>query len=349
MKQLILLAGLHKTATTSIQQSCAANQQALYRVGFAYPTLSHAGQEKLSNHTKALNWFRREPEKAGLLGQFRWPGADPKQRDAFLARFADSLKALPANLVMAAEGVSLFSADELETMKAWFAGQGLEIRLFCHVRHLGSWMNSMISQRVTSGIALPIGVAVDEYLQSQSIVRRRIETIRSVFPRAEFYSHEQAIQHPAGPVGFFMDNAGIKGKGRFRVVRANEGSSDLATRIVSVLNEKFGRFDAAGAINPDFFDNQPFIDQVKRIGRRKFTLRPDEVAPILPLLEADNAWLAETLGQQFHDRNLRFEEVPFDWTPQDVAEFERTLAKAPPPVRDWVDAHRAAIGLQPRG
>ncbi len=348
MKELILLAGLHKTATTSIQQSCAANQKALFRAGFAYPTLAKPGQAGVSNHTMIFNWFRREPEKAGLLGQWKW-SVDLRHRDTTLAALADSFKRMESDLVMAAESISLFSVDELSDMKAWFAGHGWNIRLFCHVRHLGSWMNSMISQRVASAMALPLAVAVDEYRQYQSIVRRRIEAIRSVFPEAEFYSHEEAVRHPGGPVGFFLSNAGIKRSGTFRMVRANEGSSDLATRIISVINEKFGRFDEAGNEKSFVLPHQLLIDQIRQMGQRKFTLRPHEVAPILPLLESDNAWLAETLGPRFHDADLRFEDASLDWTVEDHAKFERAIATAAPDVRDWLDAQRSRLGLRPRG
>lgn len=346
-KQLILLAGLHKTATTSIQRSCAANQKALFKAGYAYPTLSGPGEAGHANHTALLNWFRRDPSRAGLLGQFRWNNVDMRQRETVLAEFAGSMEKLPADMVLAAEGVSLFGAEELTAMKDWFGHRGWEIRIVCHVRHLGSWIHSMIAQRVTSGIALSIAAAVDEYRQYRGIVRRRIETMRQVFPEAEFYSHEAAVRHPSGPVGFFLHNAGIVVAGPVRYVRANEGSSDAATRLVSVVNEKFGRFDAASSSNPAFFDNQGFIDGAKAIGGRKFTLRPAEAAPIVPLLQADNEWLKESLGDQFHDPNIAFVEREPDWTPEALAQAARVIATLPPRVRDWVHSNRSRLGMPP--
>ena len=343
-KQLILLVGLHKTATTSIQQTCAANQKALFKAGYPYPTLSGRVDGGLSNHTSILNWFRRDPSRAGLMGQFKWADVDMRHREVVLDQFASVFDRLP-NLVLAAEGVSLFSVDELASMKGWFEARGWQIRLVCHIRRLGSWINSMIAQRVTSGIALPIGMAVDEYCQYQGIVRRRIETIRHVFPQAEFYSHEQAVQHPLGPVGFFLHNMGIVIDGPVRFVRANEGSSDLATRLVSVVNEKFGRYDAAGVPNPDFHDSQLFVDALKKIEGRKFGLRPSEASPILPLLRADNEWMKETFGDQFHDGNIVFHEREVDWTADALTRTGNILATLPPRVRDWLLANRDSLGM----
>ena len=347
MKQLILLAGLHKTATTSIQRTCAANQRELFQAGFAYPTLASPGDAGGSNHTTILNWFRHDPASAGLMGQYKWATAPLGDGAAFLAGFARSLDKLPDHLLMAAEGVSLFSAQELEGMKAWFAERGWEIRVMCHVRHLSGWMNSMIAQRVTSAICLSIGQAVEEYRQYQSVVRRRIETVRQVFPQADFYSYEQAARHRAGPAGFFLDNAGVHLFSPLRVVRANEGGSDSATRVLSLVNERFGRFEDSGKLNGKFFGDRAFIDSVRRIAGPKFTLRPAEAAPILQLLQADNDWLRATFGDAFHDERLQFDEAPAGWTPEGLTQLQAALATATAPVRDWVASNLPRIGLQP--
>jgi hypothetical protein len=346
VKQVILLAGLHKTATTSIQQTCAANQQRLRRVGVGYPTWSKPG-EAGSNHTLILNCFKQDPASAGLMRQSRWTEAEPGYREQVLARFARVVDDAPGRLLLAAESVSLFTRDELEAMKGWFAERGCGIRLICNVRHLSSWINSMIAQRVTSGVRQTITQAVAEYAAYGSIVRKRIENIRRVFPEAEFHSHEQATRHPAGPVGHFLDNAGIQVPPPFRFVRANEGSSDLATRLVSIVNEKFGRFDDAGRPNPDYYGNQRLADAARTLAGRKFALRPDEAAPILPFLEADNAWLKEALGPAFHDERIGFRRLEPDWTPESLAQFEQIVAPMPAPVRDWVVANRARLGIPP--
>ena len=69
-RQLILYAGLHKTATTSIQETCAANLRKLRKAGLVYPMMTREGQQE-SNHTTPLTWaFREAPHRAGLSKQF---------------------------------------------------------------------------------------------------------------------------------------------------------------------------------------------------------------------------------------------------------------------------------------
>lgn len=67
-RQLVLSVGLHKTGTTSIQQTCAANRRALLSAGFIYPEFSFDGK-RVANHSGALHFmFRKEPAKYGFSG-----------------------------------------------------------------------------------------------------------------------------------------------------------------------------------------------------------------------------------------------------------------------------------------
>ncbi len=347
MKQLILLAGLHKTATTSIQQTCAANQNILLRHGLPYPTFPAAGHQDASNHTRIFTWFRQDPGRAGLSGQFRWPSDDFSEREQELAKLAGVFATLPDRLLMAAEGVSVFSVQELEQLKAWFAGQGWHIQIICHVRHLSSWINSMIAQRVTSAMALSIPQAIDDYLQHGSIVRRRIESIRAVFPDAIFHSHEKALKYETGPVGYFLRNLGVAPGLPIKFVRANEGSSDLAARVLSLVNEKFGAFGEDGKPNPRAHGNRSFVNAVKTLGGRKFTLRAAEVAPLMPLLHADNQWLKETLGDDFHDTRMAFEDRPCEWAVDTLARLQQIIAATPVPVREWIADNTDRLDIDP--
>src|SRR5256885_13241342 len=104
-KQLILLAGLHKTATTSIQKTCEANQAILHKAGLAFwatrPSLQPdsapaeiddgAGQ---TNHTLLLSAaFKRRMDRSGLVGQLNWSAKRPiDSRDAHRSRFASVLE-----------------------------------------------------------------------------------------------------------------------------------------------------------------------------------------------------------------------------------------------------------------
>lgn len=344
-RQLTLLAGLHKTATTSIQQTCAANIPLLRAAGLTYFTYRY-DNEWQSNHTRMLNgMFKREPHKLGLRGQFIDRLApEPGSREKLRAQVERSLGEAQ-HLLVAAEGVSMLDVRELRALKDWFSQRGFRIRLLCHVRHLSGWAHSIVSQRVTSPIRMTIPAVIEEFRQHGSVLRGRISNLREVFPEAEFVSHEHAVQHPQGPVGFFFQNIGFTPPAGLKFVRANEGRSDCATRVLSIVNEKFGAYDGAGHHHPRKFRGEAF-DQLMKVGGRKFMLRQDEAAPIIGLLNAENEWLRETLGKEFHDEALEFNEPGWQWNPQTMAQLAPAVAAMPPPVRSWVNANLPRIGIR---
>jgi hypothetical protein len=347
MKQVILLAGLHKTATTSIQQTCSANRQVLREAGFHYPSV-HSGDGLDSNHTSMLKeLFRASPNRVGLAGKFTTgQDLDAYGQEQRRAGFAARLSRQTGRLLLAAEGVSVFTEPELQGMKLWFAERGYSMRVICHVRHLASWAQSMLAQRVVGPIALTLAEAVDEFVAVGGIVRPRIEAIRRTFPDAEFYSHERAVRFPNGPAAFFFKVIGFPMGVQFRVIRANEGRSDVATRVVALINERFGRSRWAGS--PEGLQAHlwgPAMQAMRALPGPKFTLRRDEVAPILPMLERENDWLRDTLGKEFYDDRLEFGEGASGWTPESMRLFQEGLQLCEPTLRDWVTSNLQRVDL----
>jgi len=119
-RQVTLLAGLHKTASTSIQRTCAANLQALRDAGFTYFVYNYEGQWE-TNHTRVFNgMFKRDPHKLGLQGQLNDRIAPTQQeREKLRANFAHGIRDA-RHLLVAAEGVSVLDVQELREMRDWF-------------------------------------------------------------------------------------------------------------------------------------------------------------------------------------------------------------------------------------
>jgi hypothetical protein len=343
-KHVLLLAGLHKTATTSIQHTCAANQRLLFDAGIAYPVIRQPGVADITNHTGFVKWFRDDPTLLGFLNQYRMPRIQVAHREKFLGSMRAQLAAVPSGLLIVAEGISVFSVDELRRMKAWFEELDFEVRLACTVRHLGAWTSSVIAQRVRSGLQFSIAQAVAEYIAVGSLVRGRIEKMREVFPAAQFLSHEEGLRHPGGPALAFLEHAGLRPDRPVKVMKSNEGESDYATRVRSVVNGRFGRSaaaDADGLLPPEPDYPTIGID----IAGPKFVLTRDEAAPLIGMLHAENDWLRDTLGDKFHDPALVFADAPHAWIPEARAQFEKFLATLRPDAREWLDGNRARLGL----
>ena len=190
-KQLILHVGLNKTGTTSIQQTCFDNRQALRRAGLVYPKYSFEG-ERAANHSPLLQrMFWRESGRAGPLGRFL-PGREEialQHRADLRSRMAGFLERQTTDVLMVAEGVCEFDPSELQDLRDWFEEQGWTVRVICSVRHLSTWVHSMVAQRVAGLRRMTIPAVIDMFVEG-GMVRPRIESIQEVFPDAEFRSFE---------------------------------------------------------------------------------------------------------------------------------------------------------------
>ena len=231
-------------------------------------------------------------------------------------------------------------------MRSWFNDRGWHIRVVCFVRWLSNWINSMVAQRVAGFQHLTINFAVDEFLEASGAIRPRIANIREAFPDAEFYSYEAASRHRLGLVGFFFEAIGVRQLEKMIFARANERRSDCAIRLLSSINEALGPGFVDGAANPRYADNN--ISRLNAIPGARFSLRLDEVAPLLPLLRAENEWLKETLGEQFYDPRLEFGDGPCVWTEESLARLREILGTATPVVRALVASHMATLASSDR-
>lgn len=337
-KLLILMVGLHKTGTSSIQNTCAASRRELYASGFSYPVYESPSGLR-ANHSDVLKVaFRHSFRKFGLVGQF-----DNRSRDALMAKERDrvrgQLEAILVNtqgtLVLAAESISLYGEEELREMRDWFIQRGRELRVMCHVRHLSSWIHSMIAQRVTGYMRVTIGAAVDEFVELGGLVRPRIERIRAALPEAEFHSHERAVAHPNGPPGYFLHNIGVPLQG-INFQRANEGASDPAVRMLSIINERFVRFSADSPPRPNFLAKETW--PTRNFPGPRFQLRKDEANPLLSTIESERRWLAENLGPEFAGPPMQWNHPP---APISIEAAQPALEALPPEVNEWLLANRS--------
>jgi hypothetical protein len=217
-KQVILLAGLHKTATTSIQSACVLNQNLLAAQKICYPTVVVHGKVDANHSVILREFFREAPDRMGLDAQVA-PGQVFPRREQRRAKFGEQ----PAKfnrLLMAAEAVSVFSVRELQQMKVWFEDLGFSVRLI--------------------------------------------------------NSHELATKHEFGPAGFFFQTIGLPSRLEVPASRANEGRSDVVNRVVSVINERFGRAHWQGPIEKVAEHiAHPGMRAIREIDGPKFALRSD--------------------------------------------------------------------------
>jgi hypothetical protein len=318
MKKLILLTGLHKTGTTSIQTACANNLEALRASGFLFPVMRMQNNDgsfsKHVNHStlltpifkkKSLSSFYRSPQPDEIRA---YEVARKHRRDTF----KNFLEANQADLLLIAEECSLLAPDELLDLKDFFNALHFEVQVYCCIRSPSSWLTSMVVQQVMGKRSqrLIITKLIESFVISGEVIVPRIQKIIAAFPDTKFYSFNSAVSPKAGPAGYFLSLLGIDLGKNFSSIRENVGGSDHAVRVNNKINEYLGN-------RYQFKDNDSFYTALPlkcpalfEIPGNKFALREGEAATLLPYLIKENEWLKNTFGAGFYEEEIRFSNDP---------------------------------------
>jgi hypothetical protein len=349
MRRLVLLVGLHKTGTTSIQRTCAANLPLIKSAGFLYPTFG----KKLPDGS-----VRHDENQSALLSRmFRkktpgiFSGSDFQQqarlfeaeKGSLRSSLRKSLRASSADALFVAEECSRLAPDELLDLKGYFGDLGFEIQVFCCIRKPGSWLASMVAQAIAGGrsIRTTIPEIIRLYGSSAGIVVPSIQNVMQAFPAAQLYSFDAAVAHNAGPVGFFFDKAGIDLGEGLKVIRANEGRSDHAVRLNEKINESVGRRFLTRQNDVFYATLYSRYPALLDIPGNKFSLRESEVAPLLSMLARENEWLKEHFGEGFHDEEIGFGNESVSLEPKTRSFLIDNFGSAEQPVKGVVEKYLA--------
>ena len=313
MKKLILLAGLHKTGTTSIQTACGNSLEALGASGFLFPLMRMQNNDGIlsrhANHSTLLTPIFRKKSLSSFPDEIRLYEAGRKHRRDTFKNF---LEANQANLLLIAEECSLLAPDELLDLKDFFNALNFEVQVYCCIRSPSAWVTSMIAQQVMGKRSqrLIIAKLIETFVKAGGIMLSRIQKIGTAFPDAKFYSFNAAISHKTGPAGYFLSLLGIPLGENFSSIRENVGGSDHAVRVNSKINENLGK-------RHQFKDNDSFYTALSlkypalfEIPGNKFVLREAEAATLLPYLIKENEWLKNTFGEGFYEEEIGFSNDP---------------------------------------
>lgn len=300
VRKLLLLTGLHRTGTTSIQMTCVQNRHRLRSLGFDYPPQLHGQQvgHWAGNHCFLLQFLFKRRRDGFLTNSFNRSVVERHFRQYFAEQGN-------LNAIMVAEVVSNFSIEELRDLKSWFVGLGFKIEPFCCLRNLLDWFNSRIAQYVTPEVNEPLSIreAIRIFQKSGSVLRRRVTNLAHVFPDIEFYSFDKLIEQGSNPVTHFLARSGIDAS-KYTALKTNESASEHSVRLASKIWEEVRERLRTPEDRQRFFIENRFLFQIPG---RKFRLRHSEVVPVLPILIEENEWIRGHFEASFCNE-VRFEE-----------------------------------------
>ena len=340
MRQVIIHAGFHKTATTSIQGTCFRNKEKLENMGIHYPFFS-LKDRLITNHSLPfhsvfathINNTRRQKPLHALVNLENEAANEIylKQMDTFLSQNYEKI-------IISGESISALDPGEFQELKKKIEHYDYQVRVIVFVRSPFSFMTSMVQERIKSD-------HYDESSNGKSLMEK-IDNISSVFPDAEFYPFKQACSHEYGPVGFFLETVGVDNYRTFEFLRGNDSFSNEAVRLICYINEQCPTY-VDKKINPlrTFDDIQIF----HLIEGKKFQLNDRELDRFQATVNRENEYLLDKLGAEFCDRivNSEYKEES-QWSDEQIEQLKCAVSKVSDHLKSIVYDYCAnVISLDP--
>lgn len=280
-RTLFLHIGAPKTGTTALQVALSNGRKKLADVGFHY-------LDGDRNHTERMSlafWAPEDAARLACLRRFDDPGFS--QEAVLDALEMEISEAAPRDLIVSAEGISDFTAEDVDRLYRFFTAHVDEVRVIAYVREPQSWMISACQQAVKWSGAhlhdlfqaprLPRYIARFEP-HLKAVGRRRFDL--RVYGGAGFdvvSDFTRAIGAPELPVADKRENAAL---------------SHVASVMLSAANERLPPFVNCRA-NP--FRAFRFVDACTLPGRA-FDLPRETVDWASEALNEDRNWVNQLLG-----------------------------------------------------
>ena len=330
MKTCYLHVGLHKTASSSFQQTCAASIKQLSQEHLHYPIFScptaKPARLKINNHSVPLrSLYDYNPSEYHI--NRRWKIKDIEQTNRLYQMQWNRLLHSDSSIILSGEGISLLPARALERLIAAIDSKGFAIQAIALVRSPLDYAHSIAQQLIRGGQYLDV-VGFGDLRHPMTMTRlaipdgcREIAKLLSVFGETiRFTPFYQACQHPMGPVAYLLEEfCGCKSTRSYSFKQTQESKSNLWVRYQNQLNARWPRFDRKKSLNPDYIQ---LPDHYMSSG--KFRLTRSEISLLQSQIDASNANMIDLLGEQFV---MAHTEAIEELTSQDVLDFMTGLAK----------------------
>ena len=286
MAKLYLHIGLHKTASSSFQLSCASNQAELLRQKIAYPLFACAGtsQKEIENHSIPLfSLYTQDPSQYPINLRWQVPNLEVTN-ESYQEQLRHALNQ-KNDLLLSGEDIASLEPDELSHLRNDLEASGRELVVFACVRSPYAFHCSQVQQQVKDGVAMnPAGLCPQ---------RHRIKKLVTVFGDSiHWIPFRKACQHSQGPVGSFFSFCRIDST-NISIRNSNEGRCAEHVRIQNLLNHQQPRI-RDGQLNPQHIRLKPFEGS-------RFLLTPCELSAVNDHLNTENAELERLLGPGFGD------------------------------------------------
>jgi hypothetical protein len=291
--RIILHAGLHKTGTTSVQENCARHAELLQQHGIVYPSFNFR-ERRINNHSDPLaGVFSSRPLAYGMVRRQGVEDDPSVAISAFTEQF-DAILAEPRGetLLLSAEMVADFNPDDVGALKQRLLESTDRLQVVAYVRSPQSSLASILQQRALAGIA---GTPQD----LTDVVRNRFERLQRAFPDIlELHNFHQAVLHPGGLVGHFLELIGLPPGiiSSLDFSHANSRISAEAYRLIEAINLAYPHGGSAEhGVKRHYHD----MSSLQALPGQAFRIDASADQELVAALARESAWLENALGWTF--------------------------------------------------
>jgi len=289
MNRCIIHVGMHKTGTSSIQQSLN---------GFEDQHFIYANINGHPNHSRFLiSLFAANPDE-----HFALRNARKRQEVSGRIRKADLFEALRFSIkeagcrtyILSGEGIALLSQEELIALRNYLLASFTEVTIVAAVRPPAGYMASAFQEPVKQGALDSLDFS--RRYRSYSATFRKFD---DVFGRAnvELWKFDPKSFPGGCAVQDFLERLCIDFPFE-RIVRVNESLSREALGLLFTYRKLGNNMGSMSMSGPQ---SLRLVQQVAAIGNTKFRFSPDVIRPLLEENRADIQWMEERLGQSLHE------------------------------------------------
>jgi len=323
-KKLILHVGFPKTATSSIQGTLLRNTKLLEEQGIHYPDFGWLGP----NHVKVLgSLFDKRPKR--FYPDIVKNGIDIGAVKAInRGQFEKLLSRKNCTILISAEHLAHSSPEILKKIESVISQYGWSIEVIAVIRSPLSVFLSNSSQSIKRGRKSLIGM-----ISNPVAISKSLENLWSVFDNVRTYSFSDACRHLRGPVGYFLNFLGIENADAFDLVKANEGLSNNAVRLLSYVNG-FEPWNPVVKKNPNQSEND--LKVLWTVSGPRFRLTLEEYEAVREHVEFENAWLESNLGREYCDEQIELRRYDVHWDEESLRTVRNALPDVPEVLAPYI-------------
>lgn len=310
-KVCYLHVGLHKTASSSFQSTCAKNKDLLQKCGLTYPLFSCAAakRSRIENHSFPIkSLFTENPADFGHNKKWGISHIVEQVNASYESQLDKHLDSSD-NLIISGEEISRLSEKELSGFIEKIKAHDYVLKVVALVRSPYSAMCSAIQQQIKGGHYIKLISLNDRIPKSYNPQRfgkiKILKTLRKVFGDSlSLHTFDDACSNPYGPVGFLLQDFLGQNPSAFKYVRSNESMSNLSVRIANEFNKLNPAF-VNGKYNDKFMKFPLNVDKEFEF-TGKFLLTELEYGSVRDQIELEINELKQQAGLDFSGSLLKF-------------------------------------------